>query len=136
MTMRRHAESTGFTLMEVMVASAILSFEILAVLAIFGVSAKSNAFARRLTGAGSLAQAQIEKGKNTAYVNLANATECFDKDLQGPIACDGKEVFTRTTTITANSPVNGMSQIAVLVSWKDAAGKTHGTTLISSISRY
>jgi Tfp pilus assembly protein PilV len=135
--MKRNADHAGFTLIEVMIASSLLAFEILAVLSMFSISAKSSAFSTRLTGSGSLAQGQLEKAKNAAYNNLSllGGTECFDKDLQIH-DCDGTEIYTRVTTVTANDPVASMSKVAVRVTWKDNQGAPHGTTLITSVSRF
>jgi prepilin-type N-terminal cleavage/methylation domain-containing protein len=57
----------GFTLVEVMIASALIGFEMLAVLAMFGTAARGNAFSRKLTLAVNLAQTRIEQARNTPY---------------------------------------------------------------------
>ena len=128
----------GFTLVEVMVTIGILSFEILAVLALYTVSIKANTYASRLTSATSLAQTGVEAAKNTAYANLADATACFSRHL-GDLDCvtDADDVvYTRVMDITKDSPIAGMAEVEVTVSWVDTSGNTHKSELISSISKY
>ncbi len=58
---RRHAPRRGFTLIEVMIASALLGFSLIVMFAFHGQAVRSNANARRLTDCTYLAQAQMER---------------------------------------------------------------------------
>jgi type II secretory pathway pseudopilin PulG len=129
----------GFTLVEVMVTIGILSFEVLAVLALYTVSIKANTYARRLTSATSLAQTGVESAKNTAYANLIDKEKCFDRnlgELDDCVADADDVVYTRVVDITKDSPIAGMAEVGVTVSWVDSSGNTHKSELISSISKY
>ncbi len=64
----------GFTLVEVMIASVLIGFEMLAVLAMFGTAARGNAFSRRLTTAVNLAQTRIEVARNTPFTKRGDPT--------------------------------------------------------------
>jgi type II secretory pathway pseudopilin PulG len=131
---RRRFEK-GFTLIEVMMASGLLGFEILAVIAMFSSTTSTNIYATRLATATSLAQSKIEESKNTAYVNLLDATECFDVSLSA-VACGSQAMYTRVADIVSDVAVQPKTDIIVTVSWKDYAGRGHATTVYSTISKY
>lgn len=146
------AKDKGFTLVEVMIASGLMSFEILAVIAIFTTSMKANSFARHLTSASYLAQDLLDTAKNTPYVNLftlAVSDECFNYDV-GSVDCsytpspgddvetirNSNPVYTRSVDVNQNTPEPGVTEVEAEVSWNDDSGNTHSTTLITYISRY
>jgi Tfp pilus assembly protein PilV len=129
----------GFTLIEVMIASGLMALEILAVLAMFNTATKTLGYSRKLTTSTSLGQTQLETAKNTAYANvpLLAGTQCFSSAL-GTVLCAGTVpyVYTRVTTVAADTPTSGMSQVTVRVTWRDSQGATRGTTLISGVSKF
>ena len=55
--------------------------------------------------AAALAADKMEELKNTAYASLADGTDTQES------------IFTRTWTVTANSPATGMSTLVVTVAW-------------------
>lgn len=134
---RRRAEG-GFTLIEVIIASALLGLEMLAVTALFTAAVRSNAYAQRLTSASTLGQNALEEAKNTPYANLAlmNGTVCFDKDMATTACGTPLAVYTRQVAVAGNTPVSGMSQLNVVVVWRDDKGGSHSTTMASGISQY
>lgn len=143
----------GFTLIEVMIASGILSFEILAVIAMFASSMRMNAFSQKLTNASSLAQGRLEQAKNTPYINLSlplgadreyisgtGLVAHFDRDLNAlnmsvPAEAE-RTVYTRTLSLQADAPVPGMTVATARVFWVDDSGNDHGVELVSAISRF
>jgi prepilin-type N-terminal cleavage/methylation domain-containing protein len=132
----------GFTLVEVMIASGLLSFEILAVIAMFAVASKSTSYSRRLTTATSICQSLIEEAKNTDYDNLVlletapGVPVCFDRELN-VIACDTAEaIYSRTVDTSADTPIAGMTRVTVGVSWRDDSGNPHSTSMISGVSKF
>jgi len=131
----RKTRRKGFTLLEVMITLGLLSFEILAVMAMFSASVKANSFAQNLTTASSLAQTGIEAAKNTAYADLVDTTECFDRNLTSA-NCADPGVFNRQLTITRDVPIAGMTEVEIEVSWVDMSGNSHSTHMVSSISMY
>jgi prepilin-type N-terminal cleavage/methylation domain-containing protein len=137
----------GFTLIEAMIASAIIGFEVMAVVAMLSAAGRSNRFSGRLTAATSLCQSAIEGAKNTAYATLTNAlvtqttlvkpTECFNKNLER-IDCSAAagKIYTRTMTVITNTPTLDVSEIRVSTTWPDERGKVHTVSLFSAISKY
>jgi prepilin-type N-terminal cleavage/methylation domain-containing protein len=132
---KRKNRTKGFTLLEVMITLGLLSFEILAVMAMFSASVKANSYAQNLTAASSLAQTGIEAAKNTAYADLADTTECFDRNL-ATANCSDPGVFQRQMTVSTDTPIAGMTEVEIVVSWVDMSGNDHSTHMVSSISMY
>ncbi len=135
LTARRRPSEKGFTLVEVMMATGLLGLEILAVIAMFSSTTSTNIYASRLAAATSLAQSKVEDSKNTAYVNLLDATECFDASLAA-VACGTQAIYTRVSDIVADTTIEAKTDIAVTVSWRDYAGRSHATTVYSTLSKY
>jgi len=82
-----------------------------------------NTFGKEITIATTLAQDQMEVLRGTAYSDLASG---------GP---DTQEsIYTRTWTVTPNSPAAGMQTINVTVAfpWK---GTEHSVTLTTTVAQ-
>ena len=62
--------TSGFTLLELLIALVILAFGLMGVALMVVTSVKGNAFASRMTQAASLAQGKIEEMRNSSYENL------------------------------------------------------------------
>ena len=144
MKSRRGAEEAGFTLVEVMVAAAILGFVILGIGSLSAFTTRTTTFARRAAAAATIARNAIEEARNTPYENLPaldtnppGVPVCFDKDLARLVACGvPAAVFTRNMAIVAESPIAGLTEITVVVTWLDDKNKSRRSELASSISRY
>lgn len=107
----------GFTLVEIMIAIAILVLALLGLASLAVMVIKGNAFSKTLTTATTLAKDRMEQLKNTSYDTLAPGTDyaAMDATVQATRASD--TVYTRTWTVNANSPASDMTTIIVTVDW-------------------
>jgi type IV pilus modification protein PilV len=116
------ANAKGFTIIEVLVAMGIFTVAILGV-AISATSViKANQVSYSTTIATNLAQDKLEDLK-------ANPTSVASGS-ESSIPVSG-ETFSRTWTVTVNSPVTGVTKIDVAVTWTDYTA--HTVTLSSVV---
>lgn len=110
-----HRQS-GFTLVEVLVAIFVLVFGLLGVISVATTVINGNAFSKEITTATTLAQDKMEELKGTAYSSIASGSDTQES------------IYTRTWTVTPDSPADGMKTIEVTVEfqWK---GATRNVTL-------
>jgi len=101
---------SGFSLIEVLVAITILSFGMLGMAGLQITSINGNSAAIRKTEASALASDKIEIYQNTPYGSINEGTETET----------GFGIFTRTTTVQKDVPVNDAKTITVSISWQDA----------------
>ena len=110
-TMNRTRNKSGFTMIEVVVAMAIFSATFLALAAGAGSVMRANATSYHSTIATSLAQDKVEelKARNESIIISA-----------GPVTDNvGGVNFTRTWTVTPNTPVAGTKQVDVTITWQN-----------------
>jgi Tfp pilus assembly protein PilV len=107
---------------------------------------RSGIHARRLTSANIIAEQALEQYRNTDYDNLAlanGAQACYDVHMAS-VACGGSSAFfTKTTTITADTPLANVSLVDVTVTWEEAwswegiaSGGTQQARVVSYLSLY
>lgn len=108
--MNKIADSSGFTLIEVMIAIAVLVVGLLSVAGVATTVITGNTLAQNITTATILAQDKMEELKDTSYPNLGSNSDTH------------QSIYTRTWTTTTDSPAAGMKTIQVTVqfSWKGA----------------
>jgi len=113
----------GFTLIEIMIAIFILMVGLLGVAGVATTVINGNAFSNRVTTATTLAQDKMEELKGTAYSSITTG----GPETQGSI-------YTRTWTVTPDSPAAGMKTIEVAVAfpWK---GTAHNVTLKTMVAQ-
>ena len=127
---QRINNSSGFTLIEVLIASVILVFGLLAMVSFLGNLVNKNANNERKTIAVSIAEEKIEDLRNTALkTNIGPGDNSVFPHETIPTAAGP---FTRSWTITEDF-VGLADQITVLVDW-DGVGNTQLTmvTLINN----
>ncbi len=113
----------GFTLIEVLVAMGIFSVTFLALAAGAGSVMRANHTSYHSTIATSLAQDKMEELKSRNGSVIVSA---------GPVTDNvGGIDFTRTWTVTPNSPVVGTKQVDVTVTWQDYT--PHGLMVSSAV---
>lgn len=131
---RQISASAGFTLIEVLVAMSIFSIAVLG-LAIGATSVmRANQTSLYSTIATNQAQDKLEELKSKTVANLPSClppypgtSSCRDTQTSSGVT------FTRDWQITLNSPVTGVNQIDVKVSWTDYT--SHTTTISSAVKQ-
>ncbi len=116
----------GFSLIEVLVAIGILSIGMLG-LAVGAISiTRANKTAQFHTIATNMAQDKLEQLKATTVANVSTcSTSCETAPSYLGVT------FTRTWTVTANTPLAGLNQITVTVNWTDYA--SHSVSVTSAM---
>jgi type II secretory pathway pseudopilin PulG len=133
-------QKKGFSLVEAMVALAIMIFMLAALSQLMHSTIQTNRQARRLTAAVHLAQDRMERLKGGGYAALANGSD-------GPLT-EGNEttgtglIFARSWTVTDNAgppppgtPPNGTRDVEVQVQWTDRDGTSHQVRLRTILSQ-
>jgi len=126
----------GFTILEVLIAVAVLVLGIVAVLTMFPLSLQVQASAKMVTMANQLAQEKIEEIIAQSYDSVSSEPE---QTLSPPF-----DSFFRKTQVDYYDPVNsattsensGIKRVKVTVSWKSSLGASKKSldlvTLIAS----
>jgi type IV pilus modification protein PilV len=111
--MQTFSDDKGFTLIEALMAIAIISIGLLGLAALQGNALSGNAKAQKQSMAIQLANNKIEAYKN----NVWNTTAPPDSETETGTALSPWGIFTRTTDIQLNTPRSGIATIRVRVSW-------------------
>ena len=131
MTVRKKSflsgRASGFTIVEVVAALGIFGIVAAGLAANTIAVVSSNRTSKGLSVATTLAQDQIEQLRaldpdtNPPALSAGNHA-----DANNPITAIGASggTFTRQWTVTRDSPVPGLSTVAVSVSWTDGATRT------------
>lgn len=112
----------GFTLVEIMVAMFILIIALLSLVSVAVMVIKGNTFSKTMTTATTFARDKLEQLKNTGYDSLAGGTDTVGS------------IYTRTWTVTADSPAADMKTVEVVVQW-NWLGATRNATLRTIVAR-
>jgi len=127
---RRHQRSGGFSLIELMIALAILSFGILAMMASQLASMKFSTNSRDHTLAMKLAEQQMETlmAMTPADVQGLTLAPGYPNDPGNPIDPDTQDgvamQFWRRTEVDIDSPEAGVMTLTVEVDWVNPLGAT------------
>ena len=117
-------KADGFSLVEVLIAAAILAVALLAIASMFPIAHTNVDWSGDQTAAVTLAQQRIETLRNQPYIALAAGTT-----TETAIPC--YTGYTRTTTIQVDIPTPGVRQVAVTV----AAPSGRNVQVLSLIAR-
>jgi type IV pilus modification protein PilV len=144
---RRPADSSGFTLIELMIALFIFAIGMLAVASMQGESIRGNSFSDLMTIANTLAEGKMEDlmGLSPTHDNLQDNNPANNDHLLSMIDTDGHRetgldrdgnagsgIFTRTWNVAKRDPADpnkvgypadGLMTIVVVVEWKDQRGR-------------
>jgi type IV pilus assembly protein PilV len=115
----------AFTLIEVLVAIVILSVGLLGTAGLTIGIVRGNFFSQNITSATVIAKTQLEAVQNSGYTN-ANTTNFPSSAVTVSM---GGASFSRTTTITDNSPAANMKTLSVTVNWNEANNAARSVTL-------
>jgi type IV pilus assembly protein PilV len=106
-------DSRGFTLLELMIALVILAIGLLGLASLQVMAIKGNSYGQEMTVASTLAQNELEQLRQTTGT-LANGTDTVT-DQNGI-------TYTRTWTVTLNSPQAGATTLLITISWAGPMG--------------
>lgn len=118
-------EEKGFTLVELLIVIVILSVTLISMANLLYAVIRGNAFSGKITMASTWAQEKIEQFKNIGYADLSTTSGTDTPDTG----------FSRSWTVTYNSPAPDMASVIVTVSWADLYGQTRRVTLNTIISQ-
>lgn len=121
----------GFTLLEVLVTALILAVGLLGTLGLATGVIRGNYFSKNLTSATVIAQTQLEAAHSKGYASLTAAN--FPA-TPATISMGGVN-FTRTTTITNNSPANNMRTVSVTVTWNESNNTARSVSLQTIVAQ-
>ena len=124
-------KAVGFTLIELLIALVILTLGILGTAALTTGIIRGNSFSKNMTSATAIAQSQLEAVQRAGYANVD--TSHFSASAAAVTTPDGVN-FTRTTTITDNSPATNIKTVTVAVNWTEAGGAARSITLQTYVS--
>ncbi len=133
----KHSRKRGMSLIEVMIALAILGFGILAAAASQLSAMKFTRDSQLRTDAYYLASQQIESFQTMtgAEVSGVLALGTYPNDTLNPIDPDPNDgvlrAYTRSWSIVADTPEPGLFEIEVTVGWTDGLGVPRSITIES-----
>lgn len=117
----REPGESGFTLLEAMIAMAIMGIGLLTIALAQVTSMRMSSHSRQMTQAMYLAEQQL----NAFYVSPPAAPGTF-QDPGNPIDLDANDqdltTFNRSWTVQTNTPSAGMSTVLVTVVWNTGPG--------------
>jgi len=96
---------SGFTLIEIVIAMFILTVALLSLVSVSVMVIKGNSFSKTMTTATTLAKDKMEALKSTPYESLTGGTDTAEA------------IYTRTWTVTADTPAAGMKTVELTVQW-------------------
>jgi type IV pilus assembly protein PilV len=116
----------GFTLIEIMIAVAIISIGLLALGGLQVSLIRGNALSQRMTAAVSVAEQAVEQIKKTPYANIQSESPT-------QVTASGLK-FTSQVDVTNDTPLTNTKTITVTVTWSDGR-KSHTVPLTTVISQ-
>lgn len=134
----------GFTLIEIVVALAVIAIGIFAIMTLTLMVVKGNAHSRKNTAATTLAQKKMEEIKALNFASIVGGAGCENCDefittgctpIPTPTPCqfnDDYKAYARETIISLNEPAANMITSKVSVYWKPGSHTVNLTTIISN----
>jgi len=105
----------GFTLLEILIATVILTIGLLGVAGLTIGTIKGNLFSKNVTTATVISQGRLEDIQRAGYVDATTTNfpaAPDDVDMGGVI-------FSRTTSINNSNPAPNMKKVTVTTSWNN-----------------
>src|SRR5919108_4982178 len=124
--MKALPETNGFTLIEILIATVIITVTSLGVASLTLGIIRGNSFSKRLTVATTLTQDHLENVKRLGYSNAGTAA---GTENYGSIA--NYTGYKRVTSVTNNTPATNMKTINVTVYWDSDKHSANAGTIIS-----
>jgi type IV pilus assembly protein PilV len=123
----------GFTLVEFLIATVILSVGLLALINLQWTAIRGNSDSKEMTRAIFLTEKKMEELKNAPYGALVIGTTQDNNNPMNGLGQSGG-IFSRSWTIQSYLGSNFMKQVTVNVSWT-LKGQNHNTTYQTVVSR-
>ncbi len=117
----------GFTLIETMLAIAIMAIGLLALASLQVTAIGGNAQSKKRTLALSLAEDKIETYRHTAYASIPAGQE---------VETGLETLYTRNTNVENDTPVTGVKTVTVTVFWHNMNDKLKQVQLATIIANY
>jgi type IV pilus assembly protein PilV len=123
----------GFTLLEVLIATAIFSVGLLGLASLSTYTIAGNASSKRISASTVLAESKVEAFKNMGF-NNSELLAGTHNDPNNPVDEDGNSggMYTRSWIVTDSTPFPGIKKAEVTVSWSSG---NHSVTIYSLIAR-
>jgi Tfp pilus assembly protein PilV len=125
---RKSRREGGFSFIDVMLSLVVLTFGVLALADLQRISSSGNKASQGLTTAVSLGEAKLEALKNTLCANKIVA------EAATPVTATDGTTYTRTVTVTTNSPMINTKTVTVTLKWTDGS-KTHTIPMSTIIAQ-
>jgi type IV pilus assembly protein PilV len=119
-------EINGFTLIEILIATVIITIVSLGATTLTVGITRGNSFSKRLTTATTLAQDRLEDVKRLGYANVGTAAVTQN---YGTIA--NFSGYKRVVTVTNDTPAAKMKTVNVIVYWDADQHSTQASTILS-----
>ena len=126
-SVRRCVNSHGISLLEVLIAMALVSVILLGFSGTSTVAIKGSAFSQKMTTAVTLAQDTIEEYRRIGFRNSL-AGEDTSTEPYGSIP--DQPLFQRTVVTKVDTPAPGLQTITVKVAWDSGAHSTSLSTIL------
>lgn len=132
-------QQTGFLMLEVVIATLIITVALVAAVGMFISSTQANADAAEYTVAASLAQKQLEMLKTKDPINywskidLSTPSEISWQDSTQSLPLKVNNVSYNVKTVAANCPENAnLVQVTVTVSWNKSSPRPDSSVQITT----
>jgi type IV pilus assembly protein PilV len=119
-------DTNGFTLIEILIATVIITIASLGVASLTVGVIRGNAFSKRVTTATTLAQDRLEEIKRLGYTKAGMAVGTED---YGTIA--NFSGYKRVITVANDTPASKMKTINVIVYWDSDKHSANVSTILS-----
>ena len=125
----------GFTLLEVLVVIFLLVIAFLGAISTTGIIINSNSLSKTMTTATTLAKDKMEQSKNAGYNGLTAGIVIDYANIASTVQTThaSDSIYTRTRTVTDNTPAAGMKTIEVKVEWSWQGA--HHVTLTTIVAK-
>lgn len=120
--MNKLEKSNGFTLIEIIISLAILSFSLLALAGLMVITTKNNSFGSHLTEAVTFAQDKLEELRAINWNDIVSGSDIKTGATQ--------IVFNRSWNVSTNGKIK---TIEIIVQWNDKTD--HTIKLLSVVSK-
>ncbi len=114
----------GFTMIEIIIAVLLLTVGLIGIVSVSVMVIDGNYYSKTVTTATSLAKDKLEELQSMSYENIISSSSPETKE----------NIFSRSWTVTANSPAANMKTVVVTVTWP-WKGQTKDVTLRSIIAK-